>query len=77
MSLYEKLVKREEKLSLIGLGYVGMPLAVAFSKVTEVIGFDINEKKVEMYKQGILDGGRIYHAMTTNALPMKEEQDEH
>lgn len=32
---------------------------------------------VEMYKQGVLDGGRIYHAMTTNALPMKEEQDEH
>lgn len=53
MNLYEKLIKREEKLSLIGLGYVGMPIAVAFAKKVEVIGFDINKKKIELYKNGI------------------------
>ena len=53
MSLYEKLVKKEEKLSLVGLGYVGMPIAVAFSKKVDVVGFDLNKKKVELYKNGI------------------------
>ncbi len=52
-NLYEKLVKREEKLSLIGLGYVGMPIAVAFSKKIDVIGFDVNENKINLYKSGI------------------------
>lgn len=46
-------MEKKPVVALVGLGYVGMPLAVAFSKVTEVIGFDINEKKVEMYKKGI------------------------
>ena len=40
MNLYEKLVNGEEKLSLIGLGYVGMPIAVAFAKKVKVVGFD-------------------------------------
>ncbi len=52
-TLYEKLVNREEKLSLVGLGYVGMPIAVAFAKKIDVIGFDLNAKKIEMYKSGI------------------------
>ena len=53
MDLYEKLVNKEEKLALIGLGYVGMPIAVAFSnRGIDVIGFDINEKKIEQYKNG-------------------------
>lgn len=52
MSLYEKIVKGEKKLSLVGLGYVGMPIAVAFSKKIKVIGFDLNEKKIDMYKSG-------------------------
>ena len=53
MSLYEKIVAKEEKLSLIGLGYVGMPIAVAFAgKGVEVIGFDLNKEKVELYKSG-------------------------
>ena len=41
MNLYEKLLAKEEKLSLVGLGYVGMPIAVAFSKSVDVIGFDL------------------------------------
>lgn len=53
MNLYEKLVAREEKLSLVGLGYVGMPIAVAFAKKVDVVGFDLNEKKIELYKSGI------------------------
>ncbi|RKI99681.1 nucleotide sugar dehydrogenase [bacterium D16-54] len=53
MLLYKKIVEKEEKISLIGLGYVGMPIAVAFSKKVNVIGFDINEHKVNLYKSGI------------------------
>ena len=53
MSLYEKLVKKEEKLSLVGLGYVGMPIAVAFAKKIKVIGFDCNERKIGLYRAGI------------------------
>lgn len=47
------LIERKEKLSLVGLGYVGMPIAVAFAKKIEVIGFDLNSKKIEMYKSGV------------------------
>lgn len=54
MKLYNKLLKREEKLSLIGLGYVGMPIAVAFSKKgIDVIGYDLNKEKIELYKSGV------------------------
>ena len=53
MSLYEKILKGEEKFSLVGLGYVGMPIAVAFSKKVKVVGFDLNAKKIELYKNGI------------------------
>lgn len=54
MSLYEKLVNGEEKLAVIGLGYVGMPIAVAFAeKGLKVVGFDLNKDKVELYKSGV------------------------
>lgn len=53
MSLYKKILNREEKIAVIGLGYVGMPLAVAFAKKVDVIGFDLNDKKIEIYQQGI------------------------
>lgn len=53
MTLYEKLVAREENLALVGLGYVGMPIAVAFAKKgLNVIGFDLNKEKIELYKNG-------------------------
>ena len=51
--LYNQLVNRETKLSLIGLGYVGLPIAVAFAKKVDVIGFDLNAEKIARYKQGI------------------------
>lgn len=53
MSLCEKLLDKEEKIAVIGLGYVGMPIAVAFAKKVNVIGYDLNEKKINLYKSGI------------------------
>lgn len=53
MGLYEKIVSGEEKISLVGLGYVGMPIAVAFARKVKVVGYDLNAKKIELYKSGI------------------------
>ncbi|AOY75602.1 nucleotide sugar dehydrogenase [Clostridium formicaceticum] len=53
MSLYNEIINGKEKISVIGLGYVGMPIAVAFAKKVDVIGFDLNKKKIELYKAGI------------------------
>lgn len=53
MSLSEKIINKEEKLSLVGLGYVGMPIAVAFARKVNVIGYDLNAAKIELYKSGI------------------------
>lgn len=53
MNLYEGLIYKKESISLIGLGYVGIPIAVAFSKKANVIGFDNNKEKIELYKRGI------------------------
>jgi len=54
MNLYEKIIAKEEKLSLVGLGYVGMPIAVAFAgKGVDVVGFDLNQAKIDLYKSGI------------------------
>jgi len=52
MDLYEKLKNKEEKLAVIGLGYVGAPLAVAFSKKADTIGFDVDAEKIQTYKDG-------------------------
>lgn len=51
--LCENIIEKKEKISLVGLGYVGMPIAVAFAKKVEVIGFDLNEKKINLYKSGV------------------------
>ena len=54
MSLYLDLTEKKEKLSLVGLGYVGMPIAVAFAaKGIDVVGFDLNSAKIDLYKSGI------------------------
>ena len=53
MSIYEGLLARREKLALVGLGYVGMPIAVAFAKKVDVIGFDTNSRKIALYKSGV------------------------
>lgn len=52
--LYQKLIDKKESLSLVGLGYVGMPIAVAFANEgIHVIGFDLNKTKIDLYKSGI------------------------
>ena len=53
MGLYEKIISGEEKISLVGLGYVGMPIAVAFARKVKVVGFDLNAEKIALYKNGI------------------------
>ena len=53
MGLYEQIVARKEKIALVGLGYVGMPIAVAFARKADVIGFDLNQEKIKLYKSGI------------------------
>lgn len=53
MNLYEKIIRGEEKISLVGLGYVGMPIAVAFARKVKVVGYDLNAAKIEQYQAGI------------------------
>ena len=53
MNVFEQLIGEKTKLALVGLGYVGMPIAVAFAKKVNVIGFDSNSHKISLYKKGI------------------------
>jgi UDP-N-acetyl-D-galactosamine dehydrogenase len=59
MDLFDRIKGKEEKISVIGLGYVGMPIAVAFAKNAEVIGFDLDEDKINVYKSGIDPTGEV------------------
>ena len=77
--IYKGLISGNEKLVVVGLGYVGMPIAVEFSKHIKVIGFDINEKRVEEYKNGIDSTNEIGDGIknttvefTTNPQKIKE-----
>lgn len=51
--IYNDLITGKEKLAVVGLGYVGMPIAVEFAKHVQVIGFDINKKRIDEYQHGI------------------------
>ena len=51
-NLHEQLLSKEATLSVVGLGYVGLPIALAFAKHLKVVGFDIHEGRVEMMKRG-------------------------
>lgn len=53
MSLYKDILSGNEKISVVGLGYVGIPLAVEFARHASVIGFDINKEKIKLYEKGI------------------------
>ena len=59
MGIYEKILKKDARIAVIGLGYVGLPIALAFAKKAKVIGFDINEKRVNMMKKGIDPSGEL------------------
>lgn len=53
MKVYDELLKGNVKLSLVGLGYVGMPIAVAFARKIKVVGFDVNQAKIDLYRNGV------------------------
>ena len=53
MKIHDKLIAKEEKIAVVGLGYVGLPIALEFAKITNVIGFDINPERVSMMKNKI------------------------
>lgn len=75
MSLYEKILQGEEKIALVGLGYVGMPIAVAFAKKVKVIGFDLNREKIALYQRGCDPTGEVgdeaIRTQKWNSLPRK------
>ncbi|AUJ23649.1 nucleotide sugar dehydrogenase [Virgibacillus dokdonensis] len=76
MSLYEKILNKEEKISVIGLGYVGLPLAIEFAKKFDVVGFDLNEKKLDKYLSGVDVTNEVGDDMvkrTTMSFTSKEE----
>ena len=80
-SIYSGLIAGKEKIAVVGLGYVGMPLAVEFAKHVRVIGFDINEKRVNEYKNGIDATNEVGEAIknttvvfTADAAQLKESK---
>lgn len=67
-NIYRGLISGTEKLALVGLGYVGMPIAVEFAKHVQVIGFDINEKRVDEYRNGIDSTNEVGDAIKTTTV---------
>jgi len=57
--MQQEILDKKKKIALIGLGYVGLPIALAFAKKVKVIGFDINSKRVDMMKKGIDPSGEL------------------
>jgi UDP-N-acetyl-D-galactosamine dehydrogenase len=66
--IYNGLITGKEKLAVVGLGYVGMPIAVEFAKHINVLGFDINEKRINEYKNGIDATNEIGEAIKDTAV---------
>ena len=67
-TIYNGLISGKEKLALVGLGYVGMPIAVEFAKHISVIGFDINKKRVEEYRNGIDSTNEVGEAIKNTTV---------
>ena len=67
-NIYQGLISGKEKLALVGLGYVGMPIAVEFAKHIDVIGFDINEKRVYEYQHGIDSTNEVGEAIKNTTV---------
>ena len=67
-NIYQGLISGKEKLALVGLGYVGMPIAVEFAKHVKVIGFDINEKRVNEYRNGIDSTNEVGEAIRNTTV---------
>ena len=66
--IYKGLIAGKEKIALVGLGYVGMPIAVEFAKHVPVIGFDINEKRVNEYRNGIDSTNEVGEAISKTTV---------
>lgn len=66
--IYDGLISGSEKLALVGLGYVGMPIAVEFAKHIQVIGYDINEQRVDEYRNGIDATNEVGPAIKTTTV---------
>ena len=66
--IYSDLISGKEKLALVGLGYVGMPIAVEFAKHVKVIGFDINEKRINEYQNGIDSTNEVGEAIKNTTV---------
>ena len=64
--IYDKLIKKEAKLAVVGLGYVGLPLALEFAKKISVIGFDINEERLAKMREGIDPSQELGHEAFEN-----------
>ena len=67
-NIYQNLITGKDKLALVGLGYVGMPIAVEFAKHIKVIGFDINRQRVEEYSNGIDSTNEIGDAIKDSTV---------
>lgn len=67
-SIYNNLISGKDKLALVGLGYVGMPIAVEFAKHINVIGFDINKNRIEEYKKGIDSTNEVGEAIKKSTV---------
>ena len=59
MKILDRIEKGEASISVLGLGYVGLPIALAFAKKARVVGFDINDERVEMMKNGVDPSGEL------------------
>ena len=66
--IYQNLISGNEKLALVGLGYVGMPIAVEFAKHIQVIGYDVNEKRINEYANGIDSTNEVGPAIKNTAV---------
>ena len=67
-TIYNGLISGKERLALVGLGYVGMPIAAEFAKHINVIGFDINKKRVEEYRNGIDSTNEVGEAIKNTTV---------
>lgn len=72
-NIYTSLISGNDKLALVGLGYVGMPIAVEFAKHVKVIGFDINEKRIEEYRNGVDATNEIGEAIKDSTVEFTDD----
>jgi UDP-N-acetyl-D-galactosamine dehydrogenase len=75
MRVYEQLLNGEKALAVVGLGYVGMPLAIEFAKKIRVIGYDKSKEKINSYKKGIDATGEVSNEAIRNTTALFSDDD--